>query len=336
MPRRQLAVFILLVGALYCLTWGRPWVATFVSADSLILRLGTFLVIGSGLALGGFFLARSGLRHLWGAITQQRLKCPSCKGTGQGERRWYEKFVNYGSDLMGNPVWIPQQEFTYTCWQCQGSGSLAVGTFQEGLVRSGGGAFLVCVGLIVLSGWRDWLSLPSAIPNQVLPSVAALLPAAGPESPEKALNSPAQPVPPMTGPALSPAPNDPEVPPLPPTPGVILVLGTERETNGHVWELRGELQVSGRGVFGPLNFTLKEAPPESRFISRVGSSAEMSVEGTAVGKKLILAGTRVSDPSLIGVGRYELLIDPASKTFSCRLPEAGGTLTGTVSQWSFD
>lgn len=300
--RTRMICASMLITAMYLMTWGRPWFDAIVPPDSPVMQIAEPLFFGVVIVLFGLLLARWGLKQMYGAITQTRLRCDECSGSGVGTTR-YVKVDDF--DIYNRYVGSRQVQ-TSDCPSCDGAGSTATGYFQQGLIGSGAGGVAVVFGLLMLGNLR-------APPG--LPKLDALKPGGLLRSTSETS------LPPEVSTAVTPGKN---------SQAAIVLTGRETESSGQIWQIQATLQQNGTQVQGELKFKLIKPGRGSYQAHRVNSTAIMDVVGTFDGMHLALSGTRVSDPSLIGVSRYELKIDKAKKTFSGTLPNGGGVLKGTV------
>lgn len=337
---RTVGIGICLV-LLALMTWGKPLIATVIPPGSFVSKIGQVLLFGCGFIGFGLLLARWGIKQLYGAITQTRIECDTCHGSGYGPT--HDICYNEEGDRISewNDHLVVKRVQSNDCIICGGAGSLATGFFKQGLIGFCIGGVMVSVGLIILSGWREFtgqnqsgILSRAANPGETNASQQGET-APQQVEPGKTNNQPQSTLPTETQPATQPATDSQPVTVRDAGPGTsprleITLNGRETETSGNVWGIQGNVIVENTQVRGKLTFKLISIGAGSYARHRINSSATMDVVGTFDGARLQLSGTGVSDPTLIGVGRYDLAIDKVRETFNGTLPNGGGTLKGAA------
>lgn len=301
--------------------------AAVVPPDSLFARVLSRLFLGVPLFCLGIWLTWRGFVAMFRAVTFHQRTCESCGGTGAGSH--YVEKQHYGGDGRGTYV---ERVLVNHCGGCGGTGRVFTATVAGAAFKAVSGVLIANIGGFMVSSLWESGPRPTVAAGTQPPAAQAAADVTASGVPLPADPQPAVPVPADTPPTDIPS-TSPAAETVPAAAREIVLSGEERESSGTVWGLRARLQREGQGVHGPLTFQLQSVPPGSSLQSRVNSAADMHVEGTIIGNKLILSGTRVSDPTLIGVGRYELSIDPQAKTFSGTLANGAGTLKGTIENW---
>ena len=130
--RTRLIGISICLALLALMTWGKPLTLAFIESNSPIIGICKCILLGCAFVVCGLLLARWGLKQLYGAITQTKIQCPSCIGTGHGPSRMIcynaegQHISNWNDHLVDKRVW------TTDCITCDGVGALPTGFFKQG------------------------------------------------------------------------------------------------------------------------------------------------------------------------------------------------------------